>query len=241
MKTKTVQFLFAAMLLISAFMHTACTQDRTITKNYRMPAFTAIESNSAGNIFFRQGNTTSVRAEGNEDLLDKLKVSVLNGVLMIDMEERTWKRFKNKKNKLTIFITSPSLEALELNGVGNIKLEGTVNTPRIEIESDGVGNLAAENLVCDHIILTSDGVGNLRLAGTTNTISITSDGVGNIHAEHLIAHSADVISNGVGNVRFHAAKTADVSANGIGNVSYYGNPETKNIRKNGLGKVKPGN
>lgn len=231
-------------LFFAALTFTSCTmqaQNRISSETYRVSSFNAIVSNSVGNIHFSQGSSTSVRAEGNQETIDNLRISVKDGKLVIDMAKRPFKRFNLGRKKLDIYISSPTLSVLQMNGVGNVTLEGNINTPQLEIISDGVGNLKAEELSCENITIDSEGVGNITLAGKTNSLSISSDGVGNVHAEELIAKNATVTSDGIGNVSFYASESMDVSSDGVGNVTYYGNPKNKNITKDGVGKLKPGN
>ncbi len=39
-----------------------------------------------------------------------------------------------------------------MEGVGNLSFETTFNSPKLEIVFDGVGNLKAPDLNCEHII-----------------------------------------------------------------------------------------
>ncbi|WP_418894326.1 head GIN domain-containing protein [Limibacterium fermenti] len=237
MKTKIIVFftVMAAVMCLS----TACAQSRITSKNFPVRAFLAIESNSVGNLHIRQGSDTQVRAEGDDEMIKKLDIRVEQGTLVIDMEKTIVKKWK-RNTKLDIYITTPSLSKLEQDGVGNVVFTGTVNVPKLEISSDGVGNISSDELICDDLIIESDGVGNIQLAGKTQILSVYSDGVGNVNTENLIAAKAKIISNGVGNVRCYATEEVDISAGGVGNVTYFGNPASKYIRKGGIGKVKAG-
>lgn len=241
MKTKTSLFIFTFILSLTVISFNIHAQQRITSRNFNVPAFNAIESNTVGNIVFSQSANTSVVAEGDKEMIDALNVSVKNNVLVINLRENFFKRIRRRNRKLDFRISSPNLQRIESDGVGNITLRGKVRTPGLEISSNGVGNLTADNLECDRLTIDSDGVGNVTVAGRSNYLTINSDGVGNVKAEKLFTKYADVTSDGVGNVNFHASESMDVSSDGIGNVTYYGNPKTKNIRKDGIGKLRPGN
>lgn len=241
-KSAILQILFLTML---AFSQASCAQQKssnTITnKRYNASSFSAIETNTIGNIVFTQSPNHSVRAEGNEELVENLLVRVENNVLKISMKKKLKNiRFNRKNQKLTINITSPELQEIQSDGVGNITLKGTVKTPHLSIISDGVGNIKTEELIVETLDVESDGVGNITLKGSADSISIESDGVGNINAENFIAKHAHIRSDGVGNTRCFASESVDIDTDGVGNVTYYGNPATKNITKGGIGKVKAG-
>jgi len=240
MKTRILMFASFISICIIATSCALNAQQRITSKTFNVSAFEAVESNSVANIHFFQGPTTSLRAEGNKDLIDRLNVNVEKGKLIIEMPKNTFKNNNLKNKKLDIYISSPTLNLIEMEGVGNFLLEKAFNSPKLEIVSDGVGNLKADNLNCGQIFIRSHGVGNIELAGKANNMTISSNGVGNIKAEKLVAQHASVNSSGVGNVAFNCSESMDVELSGVGNAIYYGNPKVKNISKDGVGKIKPG-
>lgn len=230
----------AITVIILSISTVACSQTRYATDQFDITEFSSIESSIVGNINIRQGQTTNVTAEGNEEILDILEVKIENGTLVLDMEERLLKRFNRSANKLTVSITTPNLTYIDSEGVGNIVIEGTFKTPELTINSSGVGNITAENLQAGYIKIDSEGVGNIILGGTADNIDIKSEGVGNVEAEKLRAKNAFASSEGVGNVSCFASEYLKASSDGIGNITYYGKPQKTDLSKNGIGKVKSG-
>lgn len=240
MKKKSLMLIFLIGICIIATSCSLKAQQRITSRTFDVPAFEAVESHSVANIHFVQGSSTSVRAEGNKELIDQLNVDVKNGKLIIEMPENAFKNTKWKNKKPDIFISSPVLNLIEMEGVGNLSFETTFNSPKLEIVFDGVGNLKALDLNCEHIIIYSKRVGNIELGGKTNILSVSSDGVGNINTEKLIAQHAKINLSGVGNISFYCSESMEVDLSGVGNAIYYGNPKNKNISKSGVGKLKSG-
>lgn len=243
MKTIKSTLLVAFMALFSAY---SCAQsskttekNRVLSRTFQVSNFTAINSETVGNIQITQSPNHSLRAEGDAILVENLEASVKNGKLILKTkDERLFKKRRNRNSKLTIYISMPQLQLVERDGVGNILIKGIMNAPSITISNEGVGNIEAENLISNSVKITSEGVGNIKLAGKCETLSIESEGVGNVRTERLLAKKATVQCEGVGNVHFYASEAMKIEAEGIGNVVYYGNPPIKNIDKEGLGKVK---
>ena len=237
-------FASITLLIFSTFLFTNCVSaqsNRITNKNFRVTPFSAIESNTVSNIEFTQSSSYSVRAEGNEEMINNLIVNVQNNKLVISKKKDLKRLFGNRRSgKLIIRISSPNLSIIESNGVGNIELKGKQEVSQFKIVSNGVGNLNALNLNADNIDITSNGVGNIELKGSASSVSVLSDGVGNVKLENLKARHANIDSDGVGNVACYATESVDIHAGGIGNVTYYGNPKTKNINKGGIGKVRNG-
>ncbi len=239
MKKKTSILTF---ILLLVFISQGCLgQEKYVTDTYDVENFHSIKSESIANIVIRQTPTTSVKIHGPENLLNAIDVYVSDGKLVIKSENKMFKKWKNRnRNKVIINIMTPVLCKIESEGVGNIIMEGEIKTAELKIETEGVGNVKANNIIAEQIEIDSEGVGNIIIGGTADYASIKSEGVGNINAQQLKAKRLKVISEGVGNVICFASDNLDATSGGIGNITYYGNPKTKNINKNGIGKIRSG-
>lgn len=234
----------SATLTLIAVLFTACisagAQSHQAADEFEVSEFTAIESTVFANIEIRQSSTTSVTAEGSEELLNLLDVRMDHDKLVLTMADRHNKRNKGRTDRLLISISTPTLTRLDFDGVGNIEIKGSFSTPELTIDSEGVGNLTADRLDVGSIYISSEGVGNTNLGGKADKIEIKSEGVGNVNTSDLTARDAIVTSQGVGNVSCYASEYLKVRSEGIGNVRYYGNPKDKELSKEGLGKIKAG-
>lgn len=231
--------LFISAMLLTA-VSSSCAQSRITKDQFEVSNFTAIESSIVGNINISQSPRTGVIAEGDEDLLDILEVRMENNTLVLNMSERNIKRFNNRKEKLDITITTPTLTYVNMEGVGNLNIEGVFETPELIIDSEGVGNMKALNINAGFVKIESEGVGNITVAGRSDEVEITSEGVGNIDAGDLVSLSTIAVSEGIGNVSCHATGYLRAVSEGIGNITYYGNPKQTDLSKNGIGKIRAG-
>lgn len=231
------------ILLVTLIFTTniACAHTRQAKDQFEVSNFTAIESSAVANIEIRQATETSVIAEGDDDLLDLLNVRVDKQTLVIEMNNKRKKLFRNRSNKLTIFISTPNLTKIESEGVGNIAIEGSFETPKLIINSDGVGNIKAEHLYARTVEIESDGVGNIKVGGNAENVYIKSDDIGNTDARNLVSQNTHVESDGIGNVSCYASEYLKIESDGVGNITYYGKPKQTNINKDGVGKIRDGN
>lgn len=242
MKTKRTFSIIVIAVLALTSIQTLYAQNRTITKKYNVGNFSEIETDIVGNIIFTQSNHTSVSAEGDEEMVNKLIVKVENNTLKLSKKKELKRIFGNRKaKKLTVRISSPNLYKIESDGVGNISLDGLVKTENLHIDSDGVGNISASQLECNRLIVESDGVGNTRLKGKGEFAEYKSEGVGNIDTREYIAEDVIVRSSGVGSVKCYASKSIELFGTGVGSITYYGKPTIKALDKSGVGSIKSGN
>lgn len=235
---RNLKILLSSLLLVVIATSWTYAQKQTITnKTYPIQSFTSVESDVVGNVIYTQSNIVSARAEGDEELVDKLRITAKNGVLSIGHEGKFTSK---KKQKLTIFISSPFIELIDVEGVGNWYMDGRVKANYLKIKFDGVGNFEALDLESSNINADYEGVGNLLLGGTTDLIEIKSEGVGNINTQNLKAKRAIVESSGVGSVKCYASVSINLVNRGVGSITYFGDPKLKNMKNSGIGKIKAG-
>lgn len=245
--TRTFSLIIALLTLIG--LQTACAQNRgtnnqseksPITKNFNVGNFSAIEAGIVGNIIFTQSDATSVIAEGDKELVNRLIVTVEDDELKLSLEDNSKLKYKNRKPRLTVKVSSPNLYKIDSDGVGNISLDGVVKTEKLHINSEGVGNITASQLECDQLTIESEGVGNIRLKGKGRLAKYELNGVDNIDTREFIAEDVIASSMGIGNLKCYASKTIELNGSGVGNIVYYGEPNIKALNKSGIGSIKAG-
>ena len=226
------------MLLIITSSCTLPQKREIIEKSYPIQSFSSVEADIVGNIIYTQSSKTSVRVEGDKNLVDRLLVAADNEVLKLYYYEKKQKNISKKK--LTIYITSPAIEKINMDGVGNFVLEGLIAAENLTIDFEGVGNFKAMQLQSNSIDASYEGVGNLELGGTTDFLELSSKGVGSVDTQKLEAKNAIVRAEGVGSVKCYASESIDLNNRGVGGITYYGNPVVTNLNKSDIGKIKAG-
>lgn len=214
--------------------------DGTITRTYDVSkGFSAITSDIVGNIVFTQSKDgkSSLKITGPEDYIDKVIVEVKSGVLILN-------NIKLKKNsykgaKILIAISSPVLESINLNGVGNFAVNEPLNCDDLNIKTGGVGNVVIENLNCKKVNIINDSVGNITISGVGQEMVIKSAGVGSVYAQEFKAVDVVAICSGVGHINCYASASIKATVSGIGNIRYKGKPTNCDIDKSGIGNIKP--
>lgn len=142
------------------------------------------------------GKAFSVTLRGPEKWLKRITTKVEDNALVIG-------RIKKKKKSWDIdsdnrvIITMPKFTGLEvngavdadikgvdsenitfeINGAGNIEIEGTCGTLRIEL--NGAGNFEGEDLKCEDVTVEINGAGNVEAYGSKSA-DLEINGMGNI-------------------------------------------------------------
>ena len=226
-------------LIVILFLTSSCLNRRidgngVITTEQRdVDQFNSVITDGVFNVYLSQGRTHEVQVETDENLQGIVKIRTVNNHLYVDLAENT----KFESTKMNIYITSPTYEKIDCDGVVNINSTGTIVTPNLKIENDGVGNINLD-VICESLSINSDGVGNTTLNGESENLTIRNSGVGDVDAYDHISMIVNIVNSGVGNSEVYVTEELDVTISGVGNVYYKGNPDYVHSNISGVGKLK---
>ncbi|ALK95957.1 hypothetical protein AB595_09445 [Massilia sp. WF1] len=200
----------AAILTIAASAARADSEVRTT------PAFTSISAQGPFSLTVDAGKAQSLTVRGDARFLKELTSEVVNGELRLHMRNKS---YSTKSGDQRIVITVPALRALDVEGAGEIKLNG-IRGERLDVNYRGAGSMT--------------------INGEVRTFKMQAEGVGEVDAKDFIANDADIRFRGVGDVKVYASNRLDAVVQGMGDLTYYGKPRTVNKSASGIGSVKAG-
>ncbi len=161
-----------------------------------------LEMKAIGEVFYTQSDIPTFKVYGPSDIVDALDVKCDGGTLSIDCQTelgdgKDWKNIK-------IFITSPSLEYVRidgiaefnaeerweavnpvfmLDGIGRVKVRD-LRCKTLEVTVEGIGE-AEINVRCDSIVTTNHGIGKIKLRGVTKSLTKHKAGIGKTYTKGL--------------------------------------------------------
>lgn len=219
------------------------------TKTLTLPAFTGIILKNAVDVELTQGSTQSVEVTGEENLIDLLTLDVENDIWTIDFS----KCIRNMDD-MTIRITLPELDFVEVDGSGDVKGIGTFRTSNFIARIDGSGDVVLSiiadaatleidgsgdmdiDVEADRLTTSIKGSGDMQIEGLANINDISVRGSGDLYAFNLETSDTEVDVNGSGDVQVLANDNLDVDIDGSGSVYYRGKPSIS-FRIDGSGEI----
>ncbi len=181
--------------------------------------FSVLSSLGPDNIVFEQGDTFSVRAEGDEEVVERLRYKLSDGNLKIGrVKERGlgW-----ESGTATVFVSAPSLEAAKLAGSGNMEVD-KMSGDSAKVSIGGSGNVKVKKLKTASLKGSIAGSGNLNISGQADQTNISIAGSGNVKGKKLKADTISVKIAGSGDVVLSSDGTVDAKIAGSGNVRVHG-------------------
>ena len=196
--------------------------------------FNRLKIKGVFNVYLNQDKTEKVRIEAEQNILDLINVYNDGKTLIIKYDS---KLSINKSENVDLYITIDDLKELDLEIIGNVKTNNSLDLSKFLLNNNSVGNIDFA-LLSKKFTIINNSMGNINLFGLVEKFTLDNNSVGNINAYPLTAEKVKIENNSIGNIKVNATYSIDIENNSLGNITYKGNPTKKSIENNGLGKVK---
>lgn len=207
------------------------------TRSYQVADFTGVSLRGSDDVDVRVGSAFSVRAEGDPEVLEYLKIEKDGSTLKIGRRNRSGFNWGSRSAK--IFVTMPRITEGSIAGSGDMAIDRAEGA-RFSANSAGSGSFAIAALAADDVELNIAGSGGIRASGgTVKSVKANIAGSGDIDAAQLKASSADISIAGSGSVKIDVNGNAKVSIVGSGDVDLGANAKCS-VSKMGSGDVRCG-
>ncbi len=197
MKTNIIGII-VALVLAFAGAAGALAQNEQVSEVRKVDDFSSIRIKSVANVEFSQGDKYSLRLEGKEKWVKLTTTEVKNGCLVIDFE-RGEKRSVKNINGLKLYVTAPTLEVVELTGVGSLECKEPLKLDDFTLRINGVGSAEVADLTCHRFTVSLNGVGDAEVNVDCDYLKARMGGVGNLELRGS-AGEADVSRSGIGSL-----------------------------------------
>lgn len=189
------------------------------TQGYTITSFDAIRVDAPITVIVTTGGGVSGRAEGDRDMLDRLRVDVSGRVLTVSLQPL--KAGEKRGGAATLRLSTGDLSRVVLTGGGSVAVT-RMKGMRGQIMLGGNGDISVESVDVDQLDLGLSGGGRATLAGRAGTATIRVSGPGALAGDALRARQATISNDGPGNVTLAVDVTAKISASGSGDVTISG-------------------
>ncbi|MES2754332.1 MAG: head GIN domain-containing protein [Pseudomonadota bacterium] len=183
------------------------------TRTYAVADFTKVALRGSDDIDVRVGTAFSVRAEGDAEVLDYLKIEKDGDTLKVGRRNRDGFNWGGKSAK--IYVTMPRIAAGSVAGSGDLAIDRAEGAG-FEASTAGSGNIAVATLAVDSADFSIAGSGSIAAGGTAKAVNASIAGSGDIDAKRLKASGAEVSIAGSGSVAIDVTGNAKVSIVGSG-------------------------
>ena len=211
------------MLLVSS-CNMDCMEGRgdLKTETRVLKSFSKIKLGLDARVIVTKDSVQSIRIEAQPNILQILTTEISGGELNISSDECI-----TDYKTITVYISIPNLEGVDVNGSGTIETRGTFMPEKIDLTINGSGTINA-TLSANEAYAQIRGSGNINLNGSARKFDIDIAGSGDVNAQDMPAQNCNVDVKGSGNCKVFAITKLDVNVAGSGNVYYKGKPDISN-------------
>ena len=212
------------------------------TRGFPVGGFDRVRTTGPFDVRVHVGGAPAVRADGPQEVLDRLRIEVRGGELVIGTTPGSWMSGWHwgwgKQGRTVISVVAPALVGASLSGPGNLDVDRT-RARSFEASLSGPGNLTIGALEAGDATFTLSGPGDLTVSGRAARARMTLSGPGDIRAQGFTARDLTVMLSGPGDITTNAIRSADGRLSGPGDVTIGGHPRCT-ISKSGPGDVRCG-
>jgi hypothetical protein len=137
--------------------------------------FYGIILNGNANVYLTQGDISTVRVEGIDELAEQVGTSISNGALIINA---------GSLRNVNVYVTMSDVNLLQVNGSGIIRATSTINSDMLLMKISGTGTISADVRALSLGMIINGG-GKIYAGGITGDSFVKVKGSGEVVSMNL--------------------------------------------------------
>ena len=208
------------------------------TTDYRnISGFTKIDLHNNVDLIITPGKTFDCKVTAGRHLVDMITTEVSGQTLVIKNKNKcNWVR--SFKNKFTVEVSMPVLEALYYDGSGTVTSTDTIRTGYFTMNGWNCSGSVRLLLNCQAAWLAlNSGTSDLTATGYSGTSYIYSGSTGPLHCHNLSSDFTYITNNSTNDCYVSVQKEMNADLPLTGNIYYSGKPYHIQKQLTGTGKL----
>lgn len=190
--------------------------------SYDLSGYNKMQIDGNLNVEIQQGDTYSFYIEGDGDFAKNFNAKTENNLLVIASEYK-WKNIVGGSKKGTVYITTPSLSYLEINGLNNVIIKG-LKTNELNVEVNGASKNSFD-VEAKNLTLQLNGASRVELKGKATKAKIEAAGASKINANALEIINGTFDFSGASTANILVKENLKATLDGNSKIYYKGNPK----------------
>ncbi|MDQ3392921.1 MAG: DUF2807 domain-containing protein [Bacteroidota bacterium] len=201
-----------------------------VTRTLTVASFTSLELHGSHKVFISHGQQQEVQVKGQDNIINRLNLSVNNGHWNLKLNECT-----RNHEELVFYVTVPTITSLSVAGSGDIVGQTLLEAGDMHLKIAGSGSINTK-IIANTLYSDISGSGKIEVTGACEQADLKISGSGKYLSSDMAVNKFKIDIAGSGNATVYILDQLDVDIAGSGTVRYFGNPYiSTNI--SGSGKV----
>jgi hypothetical protein len=202
-------------LLLLGLMLPATAQAADAVKDVAVKPFEAIHSSGGFEVKAEVGAQRKVTIRGAQAWVDRVEVSVVDGVL--SLRQKPGPPVRWKRNDVVVRVVAPQFSSFKVSGGGT---------------------LIAERIAADAFSVDASGGGDIWINGTCRTLNARLAGGGDVNAKDFRCRSLEASVSGGGDLEAFASEAVTARISGGGGAIIHGRPAKRDVQQTGAGEAR---
>jgi len=179
---------------------------KVVTKTFESADFTDITTYGAIDVVYTQDSAFSIKAYGNEKAIGEYEISIEGNTLSVGLKgydgDENKVRVTQDTPAITLFISSPTLQKIDMYGAGDTKIEkGIDQTVDLSILIHGAGDINCGKMKVNNFLVQVDGAGDIDMSNVEcqGNATFLINGAGDIDSK-VKCGNATLTVNGAGDI-----------------------------------------
>ena len=249
MKNRSV--MVAGVLLALAAMVTSCSwkMERLVadagprmSETRMLKGFEEIEISGSPTVYYTQADSFSVKVVGPKRFVEDILTEVTGRTLTVRNRGKIGIfNISTNYDDAAVYISSPDLTAVRLNGSGDFFCSQRVDTDKMHIALRGSGDIDFKDIICDACTTELTGSGDIdidRLEAQRSDISMV--GSGDIEVKQWNVTDTDISLRGSGDVQVNfveGCRRTNCQLTGSGDITLKGRLKHYDMQRRGSGEI----
>lgn len=252
MKRKRQKAVVGLMLLTAALTMMSCQVSwrkqsifgsHSVTENRHLKDFEEIQISGSPTVYYEQADSFSVRVTGQKDQVENIITERDGKTLHIFNKGKFWLfnvQFASDDG-LAVYVTSPDLTSIRLNGSGDFISRQHIDTDNMDILLRGSGDVQVNDLICDRCHVDLVGSGDLEVSRLeARKVSASLVGSGDLDLGLLKVYDTTLSLRGSGDIDAdfrEGCGSVDCELRGSGDITLKGTVRRFSQHTSGSGGV----
>jgi hypothetical protein len=192
-----------------------------VNQGRELQPFDAINISGVGNLYITQSTTQGLSINADETILPLIKVSVVNKVLYIALQNAS----DHAEAKINYHLNIKEIKEINSHGNLNIFIQDGFNAQVLDLVISNLGEVYIKKLNVGKLNVKINSGSTVEASGVADQQSISINGAGVFNGSKLSGQlvAVDIVETGI--VKINASNNLTTTIAGEGTVQYCGDPK----------------
>ncbi len=216
---KKVLLAAMALMALTASAKVNAGDEPKVEEKRSLKGFERIEQKGSLDVKYQQGTVFSVVVKAPKSVLKRVDTRVEGNKLVIGMKgsNKIFNFSSAKGDDVTVYVVSPDLIGVELNGSGNFECKKHLDTDSLDLSLKGSGDMEFTDIICDRIKVSLVGSGEMDIKKViTQQSAVSLIGSGDVKVSQQRAKQTKIELKGSGDVKVNFQNCGSVESHLLG-------------------------